>query len=139
MAGPRCLRFRANLVAHNPMNCRIGKLYSVLLGEPLLNLGVTAKALRLGEPIFQGLDHLRWNRLLAGLRPWVSHLLDLLNTPFFVKFEPVGNSVAMDIQLAGRFGFWPRPFSEEEASGSGAGFGRLFPCEQAAQAARPTR
>jgi len=84
------------------MNCRIGEIYSVLLGEPLLNLGVAAKALRLGEPILQGIDHLGRNRLLAGLRPWVSRLLDLLNTPFFVKFELVGNSVAMDIQLAGR-------------------------------------
>ena len=79
------------------MNGRIGKLYSVLLGEPLLNLGVTAKALRLGEPIFQGLDHLRRNRLLAGLWSWVSHLLDLFDPSFFVELKPAGNSVAMNV------------------------------------------
>ena len=84
------------------MNCRIGNLDSVLLGEPLLNLGVAAEALRLGEPILQSIDYLRRNRLLAGLRTWGSHLLDLLDPPFFVEVEPVGNSVAMDIQLAGR-------------------------------------
>ena len=84
------------------MNGRIGKFYSVLLSKPLLNFSVAAEALRLSEPILQGIDHLGRNRLLAGFRTWVSHLLDLLDPPFFVEPEPVGNSVAMDAQLAGR-------------------------------------
>ena len=84
------------------MNCRVAKLYLMLLSEPSLDFLVAAKALRLGETVFQDLHYLRRNRLLAGLRSRIFDLLDLLDPSLFIEPDPIGNGMAMDAQLAGR-------------------------------------
>ena len=74
----------------------------MLLREPSLNVLETTKALRLGKTVFQGLHHIRRNRLLAGVGAGLSNFLKPLKASLFVEFKPVGNGVAMDTQMAGR-------------------------------------
>jgi hypothetical protein len=86
------------------MDRRVAELNAVLLGQPLLDVLVAAKALRLGETVFQSFHYARRNRLLTGLWSRIFDLLDLLDPSFFVELKPIGNRMAnrmaMDIQLA---------------------------------------
>jgi hypothetical protein len=72
----------------------------VLLGKPLLNFGVAAEPLRLGEALFELLHYAGGNRLLAGIRPWLSDFSKPIETALFVELKPVGNGVAMYSQVA---------------------------------------
>ncbi len=96
MRGPRRLQLGPKIVSHDAVHRRIAELYALLLGEPLLDFFVAAKPFRLSEPVFQCLHHFRWDRLLAGLGPWILDLLDFLDASFFVEGQPIGNRVAMD-------------------------------------------
>jgi len=100
MRGPRDLRLRLKLVAHNAVDRRITKLQVLLLSEPPLNFLVATEALRFGEALFKPLHDVGGNRLLAGLRPRILNLLDLLDSALLVKIDPVSDRVAMDAQLA---------------------------------------
>ena len=84
------------------MDRRVAELNAVLLGQPLLNVLVAAKALRLGETVFQSFHYARRNRLLTGLWSRIFDLLNLLDAPFFVEGKPIGNRMAVDVQLASR-------------------------------------
>lgn len=69
----------------------------MLLGKPLLDFFVAAEALRLGEPVFQCLHHIRWNRLLTRLWSRLPNFLELLKASFFVELKPVGHGIAMKV------------------------------------------
>ena len=104
MGGPRCLRLGSKIIPHDAMDRRVAELNAVLLGQPLLNVLVAAKALRLGETVFQSFHYAGGDRLLTGLWSRIFDLLDLLDPSFFVELKPIGNRMAnrmaMDIQLA---------------------------------------
>ena len=100
MGGPRCLRLGSKIIPHDAMDRRVAELNAVLLGQPLLNVLVAAKALRLGKTVFQRLHHPRRNRRLAGLRSRIFDFLNFLDASFLVERKPIGNRMAMDIQLA---------------------------------------
>jgi len=74
----------------------------MLFGKPPLDLPVTAEPLGLREAIFELFHDLRWDGLLTGIRTRLSNLLDPFETSVFVEFEPTGNCVAMDPEMAGR-------------------------------------
>ena len=84
------------------MNRRIGKFYSMLFGKPPLDLFVAAEPLRLGETLFELFHHLRRNRLLTRIRTWFSDLTEPFEASFFAELKPIGNRVAMDLQIPGR-------------------------------------
>jgi hypothetical protein len=65
-----------------------------------LSFSITSSGL--GEALLEILHHLQWNGLLARIGTWLSNLLDSFETSVFVEFEPTGNCVAMDPEMAGR-------------------------------------
>ena len=84
------------------MERRIGNLDIVLFFEPLLDAGVASESFRLGESLFELLEDLVGNGLLAGLRAGLSDVLKPIETSFFVELKPIGDRIAMDAQMAGR-------------------------------------
>ena len=100
MGGPRCLRLGSKIIPHDAVYRRVAELNAAGLGQPLLNVLVAAKALRLGETVFQSFHYAGGDRLLSRLWSRIFDLLDLLDPSFFVELDPIGDRVAMDIQLA---------------------------------------
>jgi len=100
MGGPRRFQLGSKLVANDAMHRRVAELNTASLCKPLLDLFVAAKALWLREALLEALHHLRWDRLLSRIGAGIFDLLDLLDASFFVEGKPIGNGMAMDLQVA---------------------------------------